>query len=177
VGGGGMINEEKAAETLRNVELSLATINDREDGVVVGRDGSVLLYQRGTIDKVSIDGRLIKDNIFTHVHHNGMCNLSVGDVVSFIEDDGYEVRVITPDRRFVSLRRGDGKKNTSLGKDMKKVCMSEPFLNEIKKRTLKKYGTPDFDLQNILLEEAMNNWLSNHASEYGYIFKNGRYPL
>jgi hypothetical protein len=29
-----MINEEKAVETLRKVELSLATIQDREDGVV-----------------------------------------------------------------------------------------------------------------------------------------------
>jgi len=172
-----MINEEKTSETLRNVELSLATIHDREDGVVIGRDGSVLLYQRGTVDKVSVDGRLIKDNIFTHNHHNGMCNLSVGDVVSFVKDGGYEVRVVTSDRRFVSLRRSDGKKNTSLGKDMKKMCTSGPFLNAIKKQTLTKYGKPDFDLQNIVLEEAMNDWLNNHASEYGYIFTQGRYPL
>jgi len=172
-----MINEEKVAETLRKVELSLATIHDREDGVVIGRDGRVVLHQKGTVEKVSVDGLLIKDNIFTHVHHNGMCNLSAGDVISFIEDDGYEVRVITPDRRFVSLRRGDGKKNTSLGKDMKKVCTSKPFLNEIKKRTLLKYGKPDFDLQNIVLVEVMNDWLRNHASEYGYIFTQGRYTL
>jgi hypothetical protein len=129
--GVGMVNEEKVAETLRNVELSLATIQDREDGVVVGRDGSVLLYQRGTVDKVSVDGRLIMDNIFTHNHHNGMCNLSAGDVVSFIEDGGYETRVVTSDGRYVSLKKGNGVVNTSLGKDMKKICNDKTIYAEI----------------------------------------------
>jgi len=170
-----MTDEEKVAETLRNVELSLATIHDREDGVVVGRDGSVILYQRGEEDMVSVDGLLIKDNIFTHIHHNGLCNLSADDVISYIKDDGYEVRVITPDRRFVSLRRGDGKKNKSLGEDMKRACNGKNFYAKIHKRTLEKHGRTDEPLMNKELENMMNEWLSGNALEYGYIFTQGRY--
>jgi len=172
-----MINEEKVAETLRNVELSLATIHDREDGVVVGRDGSVVLYQRGEEDKVSVDGLQIKDNIFTHIHHNGLCNLSADDVISYIKDDGYEVRVITPDRRFVSLRRGDGKKNKSLGEDMKSACSGKGFYAKIYMRTLEKHGSTDESLMNKELENMMNEWLSSNAFKYGYIFTQGRYEL
>jgi hypothetical protein len=173
-----MINEEKASETLRNVELSLATIQGREDGVVVGRDGSVLLYQRGTVNKVSVDGRLIKDNIFTHVHHNGMCNLSATDVVSFIVDGGYETRVVTSDRRFVSLKRGDGVINTSLGEDMLTVCNNKKFFERVIMKTMEKYGnTSDFYLINKELENMMNEWLSNNAVKYGYIFTQGRHEL
>jgi hypothetical protein len=170
-----MINEEKASETLRSVELSLATVQGREDGVVVGRDGAVLLYQRGGKTKVSVDGRLVKDNIFTHVHHNGMCNLSVTDVISFIKDGGYETRVVTSDGRFVSLKRGDGAMNTFLGEDMQKACMNNNICAEIKKRTLEKYGTADHPLMNKELENMMNEWLSNNASKYGYIFTQGRH--
>lgn len=170
-----MINEEKTAETLRNVELSLATIHDREDGVVVGRDGSVLLYQRGTIDKVSVDGRLIKDNIFTHNHYNGMCNLSVGDVVSFIEDGGYETRVVTSDGRYMSLKRGNGVRNTSLGKDMLMVCRDRKFVMGVLRRTMEKYGRVGLPLRNKELENAMNEWLNSNAVKYGYIFTQGRH--
>jgi hypothetical protein len=170
-----MINEEKVSETLRNVELSLATIQDREDGVVIGRDGSVLLYQRGTVDKVSVDGRLIKDNIFTHNHCNGMCNLSAGDVISFIKDGGYETRVVTSDGRFVSLKMGYGVKNTSLGKEMLRACRDRMFVIGVLRRTKEKYGRTDFSLRNKELENAMNDWLSNNAAKYGYIFTQGRH--
>jgi hypothetical protein len=170
-----MINEEKVAETLRKVELSLATIQGREDGVVVGRDGSVVLYQRGEEGVVSVDGRLIRDNIFTHIHHNGMCNLSADDVISYIKDDGYEVRVVTPDRRFVSLRRGDGKKNTFLGEDMKRACSGKDFYAKIYRRALEKYESTDEPLMNKELENMMNEWLSSNAFEYGYIFTQGRH--
>jgi hypothetical protein len=171
-----MISEEKAAETLRNVELLLATVQGREDGVAVGRDGTVLLYQRGEEDAVSVDGRLIKDNIFTHLHHNGMCNLSDADIISFIKDDGYEVRVVTPDGRFVSLKRGNGVINTSLGEDMLKACRDRKFVREIIRRTKEKYGSSEDDsLINKELENAMNEWLSNNAVKYGYIFTKGRH--
>jgi hypothetical protein len=173
-----MINEEKTAETLRRVELSLATIQDREDGVVVGRDGSVVLYQRGTVDKVSVDGRLIKDNIFTHVHHNGMCNLSAEDVISFIVDDGYEVRVVTSDGRFVSLSKGKGVRNTLLGRDMLNACRDKKFTDEVTRRTKEKHGkVADLSIMNKELENMMNEWLNNNAVEYGYIFTQGRHLL
>jgi len=171
-----MINEGKAAETLRNVELSLATIQGREDGVVVGRDGSVLLYQRGTAKKVSVDERLIKDNIFTHFHHNGMCNLSAADVISFIKDGGYETRVVTSDGRFVSLKRGNGAINTSLGAVMLKICRSQNFIMGVIRRAMEKHGNKtDISLRNKELENAINEWLSSNAAKYGYIFTQGRH--
>jgi len=174
--GVGMINEEKLAETLRKVELSLATIHDREDGVVVGRDGRVVLHQRGEKDMVSVDGRLIKDNIFTHNHLNGMCNLSAKDVISFIADGGYETRVVTPDGRFVSLKRGDGVTNTSLGKDMEKLCTNKRFFDSVILSTIKKHGMlADISRANKELEITMNDWLSNNAVKYGYIFTQGRH--
>jgi hypothetical protein len=173
-----MINEEKASETLRNVELSLATVQGREDGVVVGRDGTVLLYQRGTVKKVSVDGRLVKDNIFTHVHHNGMCNLSAADVIAFIKDGGYETRVVTSDGRFVSLKRGDGAINTALGTDMLKACGNERFGDKVARRAEEKYGgAVNKALLNKELENMMNDWLGSNAVRYGYIFTQGRHEL
>jgi hypothetical protein len=121
---------------------------------------------------------LIKDNIFTHVHHNGMCNLSATDVISFIEDNGYETRVVTSDGRFVSLKRGDGVRDTSLGKDMKKVCDNKNFFGIVIMRAMEKYGrTVAFSLINKELENMMNEWLSNNAVKYGYIFTQGRHEL
>jgi hypothetical protein len=107
-----------------------------------------------------------------------MCNLSVADVISFIKDGGYETRVVTPDRRFVSLKRGDGAINTSLGKDMLKAYRDRTFIKEIIRRTKEKYrSTEDDSLRNKELENMMNEWLSNNTVKYGYIFTKGRHEL
>ncbi|WP_461252157.1 hypothetical protein, partial [Treponema sp. R8-4-B8] len=89
-----------------------------------------------------------------------MCNLSAGDVISFIEDDGYETRVVTSDGRFVSLKRGDGARNTSLGEDMKKACTNKTFFERVIMKTIEKYGVAaGYFLINRELENMMNEWL------------------
>jgi hypothetical protein len=172
------IDEKKVAEALRKVELSMKDIKGYEVGAIIGRDGTVI--KAGIVGgekSINPPAELIRDNIFTHTHHNGMCNLSDGDVITFIKHNGYEVRVVTSDGRFVSLKKGNGAVNTFLGEDMYKECRGKSFLDEVKRQTIKRYGKPDIGLQNIVLENMMNGWLISHAFKYGYTFTQGRHVL
>jgi len=172
------IDEEKVAKTLRAAELSMKDVTGHEMGVIVGRDG--LVIKAGIVGEKDIirpPKELVKNNIFSHTHHNGMCNLSTEDVIAFIKDGGYEVRVVTPDGRFASLKRGNGELNRSLGEDMQRMRKGTNILDEIKKRTMEKYGKSDRALQNKELEAVMNEWLSGNANKYGYVFTQGRHEL
>jgi len=172
------VDEEKVAKALRTVELSMKDVTGHETGAIVGRDGTVI--REGIVgknDSISPPEGLVKNNIFTHPHHNGMCNLSDADVIFFIIDDAYEVRVVTPDGRFVSLKKGNGDRNKDLGKDMRKVSRGMPFVDAVNKRTLEKYGKLELSLQNKELESMMNEWLSSNAGKYGYIYTQGRHEL
>jgi hypothetical protein len=172
------IDEEKVAKTLREVELSMKDIKGYEVGAIIGLDGTVIKAGIvGEKDSIRPPLELVKGNIFSHTHHNGMCNISDGDVIAFINDGGYEVRVVTSDGRFASLKKGDGVLNTSLGKDMKKVSRSEGFLEEVERRAKEKHGKPKLFQRNKELENMINGWLSNNAEKYGYIYTQGRHEL
>ena len=173
---GFIIDEEKVAETLHKFETSIKDIPDHEEGVIVGLDGRLILKKVGKKSEVDLPSELIKGNIVTHNHPSGKCTLSIGDVCTIISDDGYKIRAVTRDGRFVSLEKGTGEIKTGLGEAMKKEF---PSTNDLYKkagtRVIEKYGRENYNLTTIEkeVENLLNEWIRKNASEYGYIFREG----
>ena len=100
---------------------------------------------------------------------------SLNDVKSSIAGEGYEVRAVTRDGRFVSLKKGQDEINPSLGDEMEKfVPQNAKLFLSADNRAIQKYGKKRTAEQ--IMREAeniTNEWLLEYASSYGYIFTKG----
>jgi hypothetical protein len=168
---------EKIARTLRIEEAAIKDL-DIEAGVVVGRNGEVIQRISGAVHFVSVTPGIIKGNVFTHNHPGGICAFSEGDMIGLSVDEAYELRAVTRDGRFVSLRensdipRGaslaDAFSNAGFGSNSKLLSMAG-------RRAVDKYGARGRNAKqrNIEVENIINEWLREHAAKYGYEFAEG----
>jgi len=86
---------------------------------------------------------------------------------------GSGVFAVTPDGRFVSLRRGPDGWNRSLIRGYAYYDSKAGF-EEAKALAIKKYGPwLDREQLNRTREEMANMWLRENAVRYGYSFKEG----
>lgn len=177
----GIIDEERVSKTLHAQEEAIKNL-DYERGVIVDMKGTVINTTEGRTGSVAPPAHLIKDSIFTHNHPSGGCALSLDDVRSIIADDGYEVRAVTRDGRFVSLKKGAGKIDTTLGESMQKAGLNgSTLLMKAERNIMQKYG-PKARYQDkswsfkvrMEAEAIVNRWLADNAPKYGYVFTQGK---
>ena len=168
------IDEEKVAQALHKAEMSIKDL-DHEEGDIIGLDGEHILHVIGKTSEVAPPPELVKGNIFTHNHPSGGCALSANDVESIIKGDGYGVRAVTRDGRFVYLRKGNGELNTSLAIEMKKAGMGgTTALIKAGGIAMQKYGPKATTPQRLKeLENMVNKWLLENAHKFGYIYTQG----
>ncbi|MDR1322505.1 MAG: hypothetical protein LBK56_13970 [Gracilibacteraceae bacterium] len=169
------IASEKLIQTLHKEETGIKGL-DFETGIIISRNGDVVHREKGRKNSVTPPRELIKDNIFTHNHPSGGCAFSVGDIKSIIADDGDEVRVVTRDGRFVSLKKDSGELNTNLGEDMGKAgLVGARLMLAGDSICMKKYGRGNYGNQHVIkeCEQIVNNWLRENAEKYGYVFTEG----
>jgi hypothetical protein len=166
---------EKIARTLRIEEAAIKDL-DIEAGVVVGRNGEVIQRISGAAHFVSVTPGIIKGNVFTHNHPGGICAFSEGDVIGFSVDEAYELRAVTRDGRFVSLRENsDIPRSASLAD-----AFSSAGFNHLKLqfaadlRAIQKYGQGRTTEQvKTEAENIVNGWLTENAAKYGCEFTEG----
>jgi hypothetical protein len=173
--GGSARDEEKIAETLRKAETAIKDL-DHEEGAIVGLDGRLVKTVKGEKTHIKPPVELLKDNIFTHNHPNNACAPSANDVINIIKYDGYGVRAVTRDGRFVYLRKGGGELNTELGIDMLKNRLDNGSIKiRADAQARQKYG-PKATREKIIreMENIINTWLIDNAHKYGYIFTQGK---
>jgi hypothetical protein len=164
-----IVDDEKVAQTLHTAEMSIKDLVDHEEAMIIGRNGEVLAHQKGEKSSVNPPPELIKGNIVTHNHPGGVCTFSVEDIEHIIKYDGYELRAVTRDGRFVSIKKGSGEIDTSFY-DEYKAWRKEEF-NSI---LAKKLGS-NFTIE-ILAKETENlvySWMRDNAPKFGYIFTHG----
>jgi hypothetical protein len=162
------------ADTLHKSEMSIKNL-DHENCVIISRNGKVLHTEIGGSNSVSPPAHLIKDNIFTHNHPSGGCAFSLEDIKSIVDLDGYEMRAVTSDGRFVSLAKGSGEVNKDIAQDFKNEVPSgvKLFLSA-DKEAIRTYGRGRTH-KNVMdeMENIVNEWLRKNTQKYGYIFTEG----
>jgi hypothetical protein len=169
--------EDEIARTLREEEISIKDL-DFETGVIIGRDGNVLQRISGEAHSVNVSSGAIKGNIFTHNHPGGICAFSAGDMTGLSVDELYELRAVTRDGRFVSLRENsDVPRSASLADAFVRAGFGSDreVFNMAGRRAIYKYGVrgKDAKLWDIEAENLINEWLREHAAKYGYKFTEG----
>ena len=165
-----------SAKTLKEAELEIKD-RDYEVGVVVGRNGQILYKVVGKEHSVDILSKIVKGNIFTHNHPGGICAFSQGDIVTFIADGGYELRVVTRDGRFISLKE---KLGIPSGADLAEAFIDAGFNNvNLYKiadlRAMERYGRGNYRLKQINeeSENIVNEWFRENAGKHGFDFTEG----
>lgn len=171
---------DELSDELAIVENEIKS-RDYEIGVVIGRNGLILHTVDGQEHSVDIPSSLVKGNVFTHNHPGGICAFSQGDVLRFIADEGYELRVVTRDGRFVSLKEEN---SLPLGASLAEALYEADFTNQnlykqADLRAINKYGRGNYSIKQINEETEIiiNTWFHNNAMNYGYNFAEGRYDL
>jgi len=172
---GFIIDEEKVAETLHKVEMTIKDIEDHEEAYVIGLDGKIIRHIKGIEHEVNVPPELTKGNIVTHNHPSGGCALSIGDVKDYIKNDGYGIRAVTSDGRYVYLRKGEGKLNKELVNDFEKeVPSGTKLILKGGEQAMRKYGPKATNYQRFReAENIVNKWLFDNAHKYGYIYTQG----
>jgi len=172
------------AKTLHKVEEAKRKL-DYEVGTLISPDGRIIKKYIGGAHGINIpdkDQPLFGGNIFTHNHPGGR-TFTVQDILKFIEDELYEVRVSTPQGMFFSLRESDWEINRSIGNVMK-----EEYIGDILKAVdivsegiidgkypddiILRGKEYDFLVYDIMADEV-DNWLIENAGEFGYIYEKG----
>ena len=171
---GSIIDLNSFPKTLHEAEMSIRSLN-YETGVIASRSGQVLYAVKGDKNSVALPVDLIKDNIVTHNHPRGICAFSIADIRAITVRDGYEMRAVTGDARFVSLAQGTGTLNKSIADEMKKDGLGGMALTaSAKAQALKKYGlkatTQQIEKE---MEDIVNAWFQANAAKFGYIFTRG----
>lgn len=165
------------ADTLHRVELEIKDVRSHEIGIVIDRSGREVYRKDGERSEVYIPPEYVRGNIVTHNHPSGECKLSDGDVERIITDDGYEIRAITFDGRFVSLKRGTDGWNTGIIAGIKDVYCNGSALEFYKKTNrlaVEKYGNQTTVIhRKRIAEELVNGWFRENAAKYGCVFTEG----
>jgi len=177
------VDNEKTAQTLSAVEAEIKEDTGHEEGVIVGRDGEIVWRGGGGGQSVNPPAEKVKGNIFTHNHPSGGCAFSINDIERFITDDGYEVRAVTRDGRFVSIKKGMGEVNREIAHDMRIAGLTfSDAVSVAEDKVIEKYGRDAYismsrtmRTQVIVpyIEEMVNSWMRKNASKYGYVFTEG----
>jgi len=164
-------------DALHKVESEIMVVKSHEIGVVVDRSGREVYRKDGERSEVYIPPEYVRGNIVTHNHPSGECKLSDGDVERIITDDGYEIRAVTFNGRFVSLRRGADSWNADIIAGIKDVYCNGSALEFYKKTNrlaVEKYGSQATVIhRKMVAEELVNGWFRENASKYGCIFTEG----
>jgi len=170
-----MVNENKIVETLRQSETAIKDLL-HEAGNIISQNGKLLHTEIGKKSSVNPPANLIKDNIFTHNHPSGTCAFSLNDIKKIINNNGYEIRTVTSDGRFVSLIRGSDGWDSMIIEDMVKDGLSSiELFKAADSQAKQKYGQDRTRKQVAhTMEEIMNDWLRKNALKYGAIFKEGK---
>jgi len=179
------VDNEKIAQTLHTVEAEIKEVTDHEEGVIVGKDGTVVW--RGSGGRSSITNmpfERLKDNIFTHNHPSGGCAFSLNDIETIIANDGYEVRAVTQDGRFVSFKKSEGEVSSEIVRDMRVAGLTnKESLLYAERKVTEKYGRDTYRTMSKekqtramvpYIEAQMNSWMRENTHKYGYIFTEGR---
>lgn len=172
-----VVDEEKVSKTLHEYEMSIKDISDHEEGVIINLDGR-FIHKEVSIKYSSIELPLdlVKDNIVTHNHTTGICAFTPGDVCGIIDADGYGIRAVTSDGRFVSLYKGNGELNKSLGREMlKEFPNNNVIFSKAERRAAVKFGRGNYSDKDVdnEAEIMLNEWLKANALKFGYVFKRG----
>jgi len=166
--------KDRVAETLRKYETEIKDLSDYEEGVIVSRDGDLIYRLAGTANSVNPPPDLVKNNIFTHNHPSGSFVLSIADVRTIVRLDGYEVRAVTRNGRFSSLKKRDESEGAALVAEMDARFGGGKLFFEANERALKAYGAERTAEQiKLEAEKAFTEWLKVNAPQYGYIFTEG----
>lgn len=169
-------DEEKIVETLHKVEESIKDL-DYEEGAIVRLDGKNIWTGKGGRHSVDPPSNLVKDNIFTHNHPSGNCALSTGDVINIVKDDGYGVRAVTQDGRFVYLKKGGGELyGSKMAEDFRKEFPDDSTLFKKAAEEATRIHGRVRNTQLILneAENIVNKWFVDNAGKYGYVFTQGK---
>jgi len=179
------VDNEKIACTLRTVEAEIKDATDHEEGVIVGKDGSVIWRGMGGRSSITnMPFERLKDNIFTHNHPSGGCAFSLNDIETIIANDGYEVRAVTQDGRFVSFKKGAGEVSSEIARDMRGAGLTtKDTLLYAERMVMEKYGRDTYRAMSKetqtrammpYIEAQTNSWMRENTHKYGYIFTEGR---
>jgi len=145
--GGG---ESVLDRTLHKIENEIKDL-DYEESAILGRKGNIL--HQGTDraqGSVNVPSDLIKDNIVTHNHPNGILTFSINDTRIVTLGGAQSVRAVTSSGKFIELGRVDNKPNSSF--------LEGAIRNEYGDR-----GTAG----------VLNEWLKENAGRFGFYFKEG----
>jgi hypothetical protein len=169
-----ILNDEKVLETLLKVELEIKDSNGCEIGVVVDRNGKEIYRVNGQKAEVEAPpDDLVKNNVFTHNHPSGNCAFSNNDIYNIVKQDGYELRAVTSDGRFVSLRKNANVWDANILSGFSKVSGYRLFVKASQLAQIKHSGQATPIQINKEAENLVNEWLRNNAEKYGYIFTEG----
>jgi hypothetical protein len=100
---------------------------------------------------------------------------SFDDIKSIIADDGFGVRAVTSEGKFVDFRKGEGEVKTEIVKAMAKARLGNcNLMIDAGGKARRLYG-PKVTHKQILdiMNETMNKWLVDNAHKYGYIYTVG----
>jgi hypothetical protein len=168
------IDEEKVAKALNEVEMKIKDL-DHEEGYVIGLDGKQIHHEVGGAHSVAPPSEKVKGNIFTHNHPSGGASFSFNDIKSIIADDGFGVRAVTSEGKFVDFRKGTGELKTNIVEDMAKARLgTSNLMIDAGARAMRRFGPKATVEQRLtIMNEIMNKWLVDNARKYGYIYTEG----
>ena len=169
-------NYDFLQKILHDVEETKRNLNC-EVGTLIAPDGRVLKEYSGESHRIRIpmsEIPLFEGNIFTHNHPGGR-TFSQEDVVEFAESRTIEMRVSTPQGTFFSLKERGGEVNRSIGR----VMQAEEVGSQLKAaQILEESGSELAGLSRKakvydIMGDEIDKWLSENASEFGYIYTKG----
>jgi len=169
-----MLDNEKSTETIRRVESEIKDNTDYEIGVVIDRGGNEIYRGYGQKGNVAAPpDELVKNNIFTHNHPSGNCAFSSSDIYNIVKQDGYELRAVTSDGRYVSLKRNTDVWDANIVGGFSDVSGYKLFVRASRLAQIKYMGQATTSQINKEAENLVNEWLRNNATKYGCIFTEG----
>jgi len=171
-------DDAKITETLREVEADISKTRTHEVAVIIDNNGNVVHRQKGHehyVDGIPIEK--VRDAVVTHNHPGGYTNLTTEDVRVLVHDEAKEVRAVTFDGRFSSLRRGGMVRSIDFENAVDVLYYSgdyEAYADSMVDRAIEIYGnTPTREQINQTAERYVNDWFRENAEKYGYIFREG----
>jgi hypothetical protein len=165
----------RVTETIHIVESEIKDNMDYEIGVVIDRSGNEIYRgygQKGNVTAPPDD--LVKNNIFTHNHPSGNCAFSGSDIYNIVKQDGYELRAVTSDGRFVSLKKNTDVWNADIVSGFSEVSGYKLFVKAGQLAQIKYKGQATTIQICKEAEKLVNDWLRNNATKYDCIFTEGR---
>jgi len=172
--------EENLKNSLHSVEKAKCD-SAYEQGTLLSPNGLIIREYHGETHSISIDEAerpLFKGNVFTHNHPSGR-TFTVKDINSFVNDELYEARTITPQGTYFSIKRGTGEVNCSIGRVMQEEKVGSYV--EAAKKLQAQIIENDLDLSGAdyetklfdIMSEDVDNWLTENAADFGCIYTKG----